>query len=190
MLALKRLPPDDRAEILAWRSDPALTTAAARQRLAERFAIQLHRDRQLSSFWKWQLGQAAVDTIKDIMEWDEDELQRRFPNITRDRIRDIVIKRGYAIAEMKEDLPLSLRVAAEDRRDRYLSLTIERWQLDVAAAAMAVLPQLREIVESDGLSEDEKLDQMRRRMFGVLPEDRMKIHPLTTSDLSPAPPAA
>ncbi len=127
MTALKRLPADDRADILAWRSDPALTTAAARQLIAEKYGLQLNQDSQLRRFWKWQLGQATIDTLVEIKEWDQDQLQQRFPNLTRDQIRDAIIKRSYAIADMTEDVALSLRAArSEPPAGKFLAPTGRR----------------------------------------------------------------
>jgi hypothetical protein len=117
---LKGLPADARAEIYAWKDEASATNAALRERIAGRFGVRLTRDDQLSSFWSWQFGQAALDSLGEMMSSDEQQLADKFPHLTRDQIRDATIKRSYAIAALiQEEHPgFGLKVVSADLKDK------------------------------------------------------------------------
>jgi hypothetical protein len=178
---LKRLSAEERQEIFAWkdggtevggqRSEVIPTNAEVRKRIGERFGIHLRRDGQLSQFWQWQWRQAPIDHLGQMMSQDEQLLQDQFPGLTRDQLREVTIKRGYALADMMNDPKLGLKVAAEDRKDRALTHDVARWQFDAAKACLKLLPALKAVASDKGLSEPEKVQQIRLKLFGVLPEE-------------------
>jgi hypothetical protein len=143
LLKLKRLPAADRAEIASWQEETKSTREELRVRIEERFGIKLPNPWLLESFWTWQRRQADWDHLGLMMEQDEEHLKREFPDASRDRIRDAVIKRGYAAADMEKDLPLSLRVAALDLKDR----TVEQDE-----RRLALLEEKAETASSGGKS--------------------------------------
>lgn len=126
---LKALSPEERAEIYSWREEtPTPTNAEIRTRIAEKFGVTLKRDGQLSQFWSWQFRQAAIDHLGQMMSQDEQLLQDRFPQFTRDQLREITIKRGYALADMMNDPKLGLKVVATDLKDSAERRDWEKWR--------------------------------------------------------------
>lgn len=118
---LKRLDADARAEIFNLAFPPegqaALSNAEIRKRIYERWNIRLARDGQLSQFWPWQQKQSALDYLGAMMSDDEQDLQDKFPNTSREKIRETVIKRGYAIANLSNDVSLGLKVLSADLKE-------------------------------------------------------------------------
>ena len=148
---LKDLPAADRAEIWGWRKEfPLQTNAQIRERIRKRFGIELRRDGQLSEFWRWQFGQAALDALADATSSTEESLRDKFPGLSRDKIRDLAIKQSYAVAALlREENPgFTLKVVEVDRKDRAQGLDQKRfqretcelflkWQADEQARAIA-----------------------------------------------------
>jgi hypothetical protein len=169
---LKDLDAAVRAELYAERFErsPTPTNAQMRERILERFGIRLKRDEQLSKFWPWQWRQAQWDQLGDIVSQDEEMLADKFPHISRDRLRDATIKRMYALADLQKDPKLGLKVMAADLKDKVTTLDRDRFEFDAARACLARLPELKAISTQKGLSENDKVQQIRLKLFGVVPE--------------------
>jgi hypothetical protein len=119
---LKALSPSDRAEIWSWRAEKSaegvpLTNAAIRTRIVEKFGIALERDGQLSEFWQWQYRQMQFDRLGELASEDEAMLAGKYPNVDRDRLRDVTIKRLYAVADLEQSPAFSLKVVNTDIKD-------------------------------------------------------------------------
>ena len=163
---LKELPPQDRAEVYSWRGEAGMTNAAIRERIGERFGISLKRDEQLSEFWQWQFGQAAVDSLGDMMSADEQQLADKFPNLTLDSIRKATIKRSYAVAAlMQEEHPeLGLKVVSVDLKDK--ASEQEDRKIAVLERKAALLDQAKGVMEDKELTEAQRAARMRE-VFGI-----------------------
>ena len=170
---LKELAPADREEIALWKDEkPARTNAEIRERIKQRFGIGLKRDGQLSQFWQWQFRQAAWDQLGEMMALSEEQRSEKFPGQSRDELRDQTIKETYGIARLLNDPKLGLKTAAVDLKDREFGLSLDKFQFDAAKACLALLPELKVISQNKGLTEPQKVQQIRLRLFGVLPEEQ------------------
>jgi hypothetical protein len=98
-------------------------------------------------------------------------LREKFPGASRDQIRDAAIKRYYGLADLERDPKLGLKVMAMDLKDKVASLDRDRFEFDAAKACLARLPELKAVASDKGLSEVEKVRQIRLKLFGELPEE-------------------
>jgi len=74
-----------------------------------------------------------------------------------------------------EKINMDQRAARVRQGEERLKLAREVFQWDAAQACYECLPTLKAIAADDGLSDEEKIDAIRRAVFGELPED--KGHP-------------
>lgn len=160
---LKRLAPEDRAEIYSWAFplDPnatGQTNTEIRGAIQGRWGIALKRDGQLSDFWPWQRRQMVTDHLGMTMSRDEEELQDRYPNLSRDKIRDTVLKRAYAVADMSGDTKLALQVVAKDLMDKRADQDERRLILEERAKQA----DAAEKVIGQNLSPEEKAERIRK----------------------------
>jgi hypothetical protein len=167
---LKHLDGADRAEIYAWRFEeqPTPVLPEIRKRIKERFGIELRRDGQLSEFWPWQRRQAQMDYFNETIAQDEESLARKYPNVPREKIRAKAIQRLYAVAELEDNPQFGLKVIGVDLKDERAALDREKFQFDAAKACLARLPELKVISQDKGLSDAEKVDAVRLKLFGLV----------------------
>lgn len=161
---LKRLEPEERAEIFTWKDLPDRTNADIRKMIAERYGVKLTKDGQLSVFWSWQFRQGAMDHLDLMMSQDEENLRDKFPNLSRDTIRDGAIKRGYAVADMMGDVKLTLQVVDRDLKDKTVGQDDRKLVILERKAAQA--DAAKGLIEDKALSEAERAARMKE-VFGV-----------------------
>ena len=106
------------------------------------------------------------------MALSEEQRSEKFPGLSRDELRDQTIKETYGIARLLNDPKLGLKTAAVDLKDREFGLSLDKFQFDAAKACLALLPELKVISQNKGLTEPQKVQQIRLRLFGVLPEEQ------------------
>lgn len=157
---LKQLPAEDRQAIFDWGKE--LTHAECRKRIKADYGISLSSDSQLSKFRSWQLRQTVWDRFNEMVEQDEQAIQEAFPDMDRERLREMAIKRAYAMADLMGDPKLTLKVVQTDLKDSQDSRDWERLELLKRKAEQA--DQAKETLGSQ-LSEEEKLTRMKS-IFG------------------------
>jgi hypothetical protein len=168
------------------------TNTECRGEIRERLGISLGSDSAYSDFCSWQFRNRQWDVLGDMNEQDEATLKDRFPELSRDQIRDAVIKRQYAVAEMLGDPKHTLKVikvdqaetsgrtkAETDREKIELSkqaearhqaaLAFEREKHETAAAELmldrALQAKANEINSNTDLSRADKIAAMRKAAF-------------------------
>lgn len=171
------------------------TNAECRGEIRERLGISLGTDGSYSDFCSWQFRQRQWDVLGDLASEDEAQLRDRYPNLNRDQIREAIIKRQYAVAEMLGDPKHTLRVIkvdqaestgrsraalekeklklakeAEDRQREEHRLNREKFEFDAAKAAKKFAAEIKTISANPKLNESQKINAIRQRLFGVLPE--------------------
>jgi hypothetical protein len=72
---------------------------------------------------------------------------------------------------IKTLVELTLKVSKAGMEEKALQLQIDRFQFDAAKAAMKHAAELKSIAGDKGMSNDAKIDAVRRRLFGSIPED-------------------
>lgn len=185
-------------------TDEVLTSAECRGEIREKLGISLGSDTAYSDFCQWYFRNRQWDVLGDLAEQDEATLTDRYPNLSRDKIREAVIKRQYALAELSGDPKFMLKVIkvdqaestgrsradlekeklqlakeAEERQRSEHLLNREKFELDVVARAREHAKSIRQIEGNPKLSEKQKVDQIRLRLFGVLPEQNISPTPGT-----------
>ena len=171
-----------------------LTNAQCRGEIRERLGISLGSDSSYVDFRQWHFRQRHWDVLGDLASQDEQTLSDRFPNLSRDQIRDAVLKRQYAVAELQGDPEFTLKVIradqaessgqfkaelekaklalareAEDRARKEHELQREKFEFDAATAAKQFAAEIKAISANSRLNESEKIDAIRQRLFGTLP---------------------
>lgn len=198
--ALKLLPPEEREWAFSLRSmkNPdtgnPFTNAECRAQIKQKLGIALRSDSSYSDFCSWQFRQRQWDVLGDLTEQDEQTLRDRFPNLNRDTIREAVLKRQYATAELLNDPKFTLKVIAADQKEssgRFKAeiekaklqlareaeerareehrLNREKFEFDAATAAKKFAAEIKTISANPRLNEGQKIDEIRKRLFGVLP---------------------
>jgi hypothetical protein len=174
-----RLSDDDRAY---WKDLLASPTPAAeiRRQLADLHGIKLRFDHQLARFQRWEKQwQAACEETERLAE--DDLLGRTLnPNTSRPAVRDACLLRTYRRAQVTGDFALGLNAIRHDLDIDRAALDLEKFQYDAAAAALKAWAKIKPIAESN-LSWDEQIQELRRALFGSIPEDNPPAP-------SPAPP--
>lgn len=94
-----------------------LTNAECRGEIRERLGISLGADSSYSDFRSWWLRQRLADRLNQIVEDDEQQLTDQFPGLSRDKIREAVIKRSYAAADLLNDPKFTLAVVKVDQKE-------------------------------------------------------------------------
>jgi hypothetical protein len=167
------------------------TNTECRGEIHEKLGISLGSDSAYTDFCQWYFRNRQWDVLGDIAEQDEATLKDRFPQLSRDQIRDAVIKRQYAVAELMNDPKHTLKVIkvdqaestgrtraefekeklelaklAEERQREALRLEIEKHELASAEKMLdKALQQRANEINASNLSQAEKIAAMRQAAF-------------------------
>lgn len=180
----------------AWRSRFASTDtqAAIRAEMKTKLKINLSFDSQLTNFRQWVEEQDAMDAEAERQTEEETRLREQHPDWDADRLRTEVIngslRRALATGDFKglglkavradqaertgkfqaelETEKLKLAKQAEERAQQEFKLAREKFEFDAAQAALKHAAELKTISTSK-LSEPEKVNRARQRLFGILP---------------------
>lgn len=148
----------------------ATSQAAIRQEIAGELNIALTADKQLNAIRDWLDDQDQRDAERERQAEDERRLEEQFGGtMTKDQVRDLVLKASYARTIAHGDFKLGLATAKVDLKDKELLLGRQKFEFDAAKAALAKLPELNAIKRDSSLNEDAKLEQARLKLFGETP---------------------
>ena len=175
-----RLSDDDQAY---WKDLFASPTPGPeiRRQLAAIYGIKLLFDHELARFLRWEHNwQIAVEETERLK--DDDLFGRALnPDTSRPAVRDACLVRTYRRAQVTGDFALGLNAIRHDLDIDRAALDEQKFQYDAAAAALKAWAKIQPIAESN-LTWDEKIQELRRALFGSIPEDNPPA-------ASPAPPA-
>lgn len=73
--------------------------------------------------------------------------------------------------ELKNLVDVFLKIQKADLDEKSVNLQVDRFQFDAAKAALTHVAALKAIQNDKGMSQTEKVDAVRRRLFSVLPEE-------------------
>lgn len=165
--ALKLCSPEDRA--WAAKLQSGNTSKKARKLIGEKLNIHLGTDGTYTEFLNWQRLQARWDALDARMQHTEDALKEKFPTLSREDLRDRVIKLSYATAAKDDDVELALKVMDRDLGDSRERRDWQKFQFDAAKKCLKVLPTLKAIATNKELSDKQRIDAVRQAVFGDLP---------------------
>jgi hypothetical protein len=141
--------------------------------IGARFRVGFTYLKQLYRFQDWVETQDALALEAETMAEEERQLIEQFGDkLPMDKIREVVLRRSYARSLKRGNFDLGLRTMRVDQFERTLQLNREKHEFDAAAQCLLQLPELKLISNNSKLTDREKINQIRRKLFGRLPEDK------------------
>ena len=176
LVQLYRLSPEERQ----WAADLGNKNSfsEARAAIERRFGIHLESDALYARFRIWQATQFLYDVYNDLAEAGEEALRREQPQLSPEHRRDLLLRQLHARAHLRDD-PKPL-LAVFDREVALARLTCqeqakrlarEKFEFDGAKAALKHAKEVHEVDRNPSLTQHEKIDVVRRLIFGVIPEE-------------------
>lgn len=177
---LDKLPPNQRATLEGWLFTDNLSYTDAVKKLWEDFNVRVAPS-SLSSFWqecsqRRMLSEIATSSqdahlVVDAIKANAGEMSKATSAlIARIAFEESRKGGGKMNREMIVDLT---RLAMKERelaiKEAELSLAREKFEFDAAKAALKELPALRKIASDNSLNDQDKLTQVRLRLFGSAP---------------------
>ncbi len=102
----------------------------------------------------------------------------QFDAATVDAIRQKAFELAISPMSQPKDVKALFMLLQKSRdqelKAETLKLDREKFEFDAAKSALEALPALQQIARTPGLDEREKIDRVRRQLFGVLPEETGK----------------
>lgn len=154
---LKQRSAEDRAEVMRWCD--VMTSKQVRAHIQKRWKIVLRSDSQITHFRKWQEHQVVWDRFLEAVEHGENFLADKMPDVSRDTLREIAIKRAYAVSAMVDDAELALKVIEADLKDSADHRDWEKLELLKKKAAQA--DKARRVANSKKLTPEEKAEKLK-----------------------------
>ena len=133
-----------------------------------KLGLQLSHEAQLSRFRKWVADQDERDAERDRMDDDERRLHKEFGNASLDQIREKVLRRSYARTIAQGDFKLGLSTIRLDQNEKTIQLNYEKFTFDASKACFKKLPELKVISNNPKLSDTQKIDLIRLKLFGKI----------------------
>jgi hypothetical protein len=176
---LKNLPPDRQHEIFLRRTEGQKENRgqdAIRDWLAQD-GIKVSR-RAVSEFLSWYADRLALKESGDTLESFEEFLRKQKPEWTADKIRDTAIQFFISQTVGQKDLYKFATVVQLDQNERFgrskgafkereITLKEKKFQFDAAKAALKCAAELKTISSNKTLSEADKVNAARTKLFGV-----------------------
>lgn len=152
-----------------WRAEFASdkTQAEIRSLLKSRLKVNLQWDRQLTSFRSWLDDQDLRDDQAERMAENESRIKAEHPDWTLEQVRDEVLKQSYFETLASGDWKLGLATSRQDRGWFVAKTDREKFEFDAAKAALKHAADLKAISSNSKLSDTEKLNAARGKLFGV-----------------------
>ena len=143
-----------------------------RAEIAQKYEIIFTSEEQVSRLRRWVADQDERVVRAARMQENERQLKEQHPDWTLDQLRKEVLKMAYFETLAFADFKLGLSTARVDISDKSLQLQWEKHEFDACEACLKQLPELKLISNNSKLTDREKINQIRRKLFGKLPEDK------------------
>lgn len=177
---LKSLPAADREVIYGWCSDAKKTLTDVRGEIRSVYSISLSSDSQLSRFRDWQFHQQRLERHNSNVENFEEAFRRANPKASAETIRNAAIAFFMSEAAASGDRDGFIDIARLDLdersaktkahfKEREISLGENKFQFDAAKACLTHLAELRQIASDRALTEPQKIEAIRKRLWGTPP---------------------
>jgi hypothetical protein len=155
-----------------WRErfGSADTQAALRKEISAKLKITLKSDNQLTCFRQWLARQDEMDEEAAQAEEEEARILHEHPDWTKDQVREDLLRRFYNRARATGDSKLGLATMRVDRGLIQVKTDREKFEFDAAKACLKALPALKVISTNKTLSEADKVNAIRQKLFAVLPK--------------------
>jgi hypothetical protein len=153
-----------------WRDQfaSARTQKSIREEIKAKHEVNLTRNSQLSRICKWVKEQDERTARAERMQENERRLREQHPDWTLDQLREEVLRMAYCETLAFGDFKLGLSTARIDLSEKSLELHREKFEFEAAKACMEKLPELKYISTNPQLSDTQKIDQIRLKLFGKI----------------------
>jgi hypothetical protein len=160
----------DQASRDYWREqlDSRRTCQSIREEMNTRLGLQLRRDNQITRLRQWLAEEDERDAERDRRLEDERRFNEEFGKASLDEIRAAVLRSSYARTIVRGDFKLGLRTVRLDLKERAVELSREKFEFNEAQACLAKLPELRRISTNSKLTDTQKIDLVRLKLFGKI----------------------
>lgn len=170
---LKELPSEERVKLMEILRANIYEKA---EPLAEKLVGFRCSSQVLSKFYSWQVAQEELEDANDLVSSYEEFCRRQNPEWSQEKVRESAIAVFMASTAAKRDLEgfatiakLDLDQKKEARSDRQLNLEREKFEFNAAEACLKQLPELKAISSNKTLTESQKVEQIRLKLFGKVP---------------------
>jgi hypothetical protein len=143
--------------------------ADIRKELSTKLKINLRWDNQLTKFRGWLGDQDLRDQQAERMQENERRLQQEHPDWSLDKVREEVLRQSYFETLATGDFKLGLKTVKAHQNQEVLALDRAKFEFDAAKSCLAKLPDLKTISTNKTLTETQKVEQIRLKLFGVTP---------------------
>lgn len=153
-----------------WREQFASTRTLKniREEIKAKHGVDLTRNSQLNRICKWVKDQDERLARAERMHENEERLKKEHPDWTLDQLREEVIRMAYCETMAFGDFKLGLSTARIHLADKALQLQWEKHEFDAAKACKEKLPELKYISTNPQLTDTQKIDQIRLKLFGKI----------------------
>jgi hypothetical protein len=176
---LDNLPPNQRETLERWLFEENLGYEAAAKRLHADFNIKssttgvwgfYQRRAQARLLDRITRNKAKANAVVERFTQEPADLYRGALNMISEIAFDKATKEELDVETIYNFTKLLIAGRKEDVRAEALTLARDRFQFDAAKACLAHLPALRSIAQDNKLDQNAKLDAIRQKLFGQLPE--------------------
>jgi hypothetical protein len=152
-----------------WREQfvSELTRPQIRALLKSRLKVNLQWDRQLTEFRSWLSDQDLRDEQAARMTENESRIKDDHPDWTLEQVREEVLRQSYFETLASGNWKLGLATSRQDRGWFVAKTDREKFEFDAAKAALKHAAELKVISSNSKLSDTEKLNAARGKLFGV-----------------------
>lgn len=175
---LLNLPEEQQATLVQWLLG-GMPYHEARVLVEKEFGVTLRSLDAFRGFWQEACVPHLVERRRRAATTADSRAEevKRNPAQFNAATMDSLYQKAYETIENPEAKPgdvkailgLLLKGRAEDRADKQLAFDREKFQWDAAQACLLRLPELKAISADKGLNETQRVEQIRLKLFGVLP---------------------
>jgi len=149
---------------------PDVKQSQIRQQILTRLKINLRFDKQLNQFRDWELDQRDRDLQAERMLENERRLKTEHPDWSLDQVRAEVLRQSYLETLATGNFKLGLAARKSDIAEQALKFDRDKFEFDAAKAALKCAATLKLISNNKNLSEADKVNAARTKLFGELPK--------------------
>jgi hypothetical protein len=175
---LLNLPEEQQAKLADWLLG-GVPYHEAKPLVEEEFGVSFKSLKPFEAFWKQVCAPLLLQRRRRMLPLAEARAKEALENPGQFDVAtlDALKQKAYELAEsptatlkdVKAVLGLLLKARSEDRADRELTFEREKFEFDAAKSCLRALPDLKAISTSKTLSEPQKVEQIRLRLFGKIP---------------------
>jgi hypothetical protein len=144
------------------------TQKSIREEIKAKHGIDLAHDGQMTRLRRWVEEHYERAERAERMQENARRLEEEHPDWTTDQLRKEVLKRSYYESLEFANFKLGLSTARINLSEKAIELNRDKFEFDAARACLEQLPELKYISTNPQLSDTQKIDQIRLKLFGKI----------------------